>query len=226
MTAIAKYRKDENFAEWAVSNYTMEQVEGLITSQEAKLTTLRSELVRLTEKYSHPCPNPMCVGGDNGTPEKCSKCHGAGRIWMLGCESAEVKRLAKELETVGIKYTAMAMHSNPTLRDREIITNLRDDVKRLTKELENNIDIDYEHAAVAWNAERDAERKAIRELLIEEGILRGHEPIATQNPTHGSCCTCQKCGSPHDECVCTHNEVLEKLARIERGDFSTKGDKK
>lgn len=45
----------------------------------------------------------------------------------------------------------------------EELTNLRATVERLTKELENNIDIDYEHAAVAWNAERDAERKRIAE---------------------------------------------------------------
>lgn len=36
-----------------------------------------------------------------------------------------------------------------------------------------------------------------------------------RKPTHGSCCTCQKCGHYHDECVCIHNQLVEKLLLIQ-----------
>jgi len=54
------------------------------------------------------------------------------------------------------------------------------------------------------------------ELLIEEGELKDKEKIAIVKPTHGNCCTCQDCGYPHDECVCWHNELLDKINNLER----------
>jgi hypothetical protein len=44
MTTIAKYRKNENFAEWFLSNFTMEQVEGHIDDIERENVRLRLQL--------------------------------------------------------------------------------------------------------------------------------------------------------------------------------------
>lgn len=38
----------------------------------------------------------------------------------------------------------------------------------------------------------------------------------TRKPTHGACCTCHACGHYHDECVCTHNEVITMLIKMEK----------
>jgi hypothetical protein len=40
------------------------------------------------------------------------------------------------------------------------------------------------------------------------------EPINVIKPTHGNCCTCQDCGFPHDECVCSHNDFVKILKEI------------
>ena len=53
-------------------------------------------------------------------------------------------------------------------------------------------------------------------LLIEEGDLRGKDKIKHTKPTHGPCCTCQDCGYYHDDCVCYHNELLDKLNKLEK----------
>jgi hypothetical protein len=31
--------------------------------------------------------------------------------------------------------------------------------------------------------------------------------------THGSCCTCQKCGYDYDSCVCEHNETIDFIEK-------------
>lgn len=54
----------------------------------------------------------------------------------------------------------------------------------------------------------------VHRVLIDLGYLEGSDPISTVKPTHGSCCTCQDCGYYHDECVCSHNELLFELAKI------------
>ncbi len=56
------------------------------------------------------------------------------------------------------------------------------------------------------------------DLLIEWGELRGREPIPRfgTKPSHGICCTCQDCWYPHDECVCLHNELLERLQALKQ----------
>lgn len=54
--------------------------------------------------------------------------------------------------------------------------------------------------------------KVAMRLLTEYGELQGtSESLPTDTPTHGNCCTCQDCGHGHDECVCLHNEIVEKL---------------
>ena len=53
-------------------------------------------------------------------------------------------------------------------------------------------------------------------LLVEEEYLMSNDEIPITKPTHGPCCTCQKCGYPHDECVCYHNHLLRKLKNLKR----------
>ena len=39
----------------------------------------------------------------------------------------------------------------------------------------------------------------------------GEGVIPTRKPSHGSCCSCQKCGYFYDECVCAHNLIEAAL---------------
>jgi len=52
------------------------------------------------------------------------------------------------------------------------------------------------------------------ELLVRHDILKGNRTIPPRKPGHGPCCTCQKCGFYHDECVCEHNEIIVGLFLI------------
>lgn len=55
-------------------------------------------------------------------------------------------------------------------------------------------------------------KSALIYALTEDGQLRKNaEKIECIKPTHGNCCTCQKCGYSHEECVCTHNEWIDFL---------------
>lgn len=51
-------------------------------------------------------------------------------------------------------------------------------------------------------------------LLKEWSELKGEEKIAHVKPGHGPCCTCQTCGYHHDDCVCSHNELLDVLNNL------------
>lgn len=51
----------------------------------------------------------------------------------------------------------------------------------------------------------------IFDVLIKQGYLKGKEFIPRVNPYHGSCCCCQTCGQGHDECICSHNELLKAI---------------
>ena len=37
-------------------------------------------------------------------------------------------------------------------------------------------------------------------------------------PTHGPCCTCQRCGYDHDECKCLDNDFIELCDRLDAKD--------
>lgn len=52
------------------------------------------------------------------------------------------------------------------------------------------------------------------DFLIRIGYLRCNHFIEPIKPRHGNCCTCQKCGRFHDECVCEHNDLLEDIQRL------------
>ena len=55
----------------------------------------------------------------------------------------------------------------------------------------------------------------IKALLREYADLKDtDESIPSIKAGHGPCCTCQTCGYGHDECVCIHNELIQKLADL------------
>ena len=35
-----------------------------------------------------------------------------------------------------------------------------------------------------------------------------------RKPTHGTCCTCQECGQPHDECMCRDMENFKLVKQV------------
>jgi hypothetical protein len=54
-------------------------------------------------------------------------------------------------------------------------------------------------------------REAIRALLAENALhKRWH-----RKPTHGACCTCQKCGQDYDTCRCSLDDVADDLEKAE-----------
>lgn len=66
--------------------------------------------------------------------------------------------------------------------------------------------------------DRKVRLRDVIELLSnkELGYMRGCEFIAPVKPYHGPCCCCTTCGHGHDECVCSHNELLAALLAIEQ----------
>lgn len=84
--------------------------------------------------------------------------------------------------------------------------------------LEGNRLLDYVNVADAYLAAREGEDlvslRAVCELLIAEGYLKCLVPMSHVKPSHGPCCTCQTCGHEHDECVCSHNDLLQKLKAL------------
>jgi hypothetical protein len=54
-------------------------------------------------------------------------------------------------------------------------------------------------------------REAIRAVLAENALhKRWH-----RKPTHGACCTCQKCGLDYDTCRCSLDDVADELQQAE-----------
>lgn len=71
---------------------------------------------------------------------------------------------------------------------------------------------------VAALNEADALRAEVEVLRTQLSEWTSWRPnigiLPNETPTHGNCCTCQKCGHSHDECVCEHNEIERALAAI------------
>ena len=58
----------------------------------------------------------------------------------------------------------------------------------------------------------------VLETLHTLGVIRSTKKVAPIKPGHGPCCTCQECGQHHDDCVCTTNEIIDALKKLEVGD--------
>jgi hypothetical protein len=54
-----------------------------------------------------------------------------------------------------------------------------------------------------------------KKIRYEWGIKEGQK-IEVKKPTHGSCCTCQKCGFDNDECRCERNLIIQACDLIDR----------
>lgn len=57
-------------------------------------------------------------------------------------------------------------------------------------------------------------KEDVIKILFELGALKECnilQKIKTIKPTHGPCCTCQSCGYYYDDCVCTHNEIVDTI---------------
>lgn len=59
--------------------------------------------------------------------------------------------------------------------------------------------------------------KRVVDTLVRLGYLKGGRAIDVIIPRHGNCCTCQKCGYHHDDCVCAHNELLKAIEAEMKG---------
>lgn len=54
--------------------------------------------------------------------------------------------------------------------------------------------------------------------LMEEVKTERAERIKWQRirkPTHGTCCTCQRCGLDHDSCRCDLDDVVDELEQLQ-----------
>jgi hypothetical protein len=73
-------------------------------------------------------------------------------------------------------------------------------------------------AAAAFREKQDAEMLygrvgTLEALLAEESSWKPNlGRLKHIKPGHGPCCTCQTCGHHHDDCVCRHNEIEDRLA--------------
>ena len=58
----------------------------------------------------------------------------------------------------------------------------------------------------------------VMDILNEYSDVKEFEyikPRAKRRGSHGSCCTCQKCGYDFDECVCLSNEIVALLIKYQ-----------
>lgn len=54
-------------------------------------------------------------------------------------------------------------------------------------------------------------RLAETEAKLRESREETRKWQRIRTPTHGNCCTCQKCGESHDECRCDLDDVVDEL---------------
>ena len=58
------------------------------------------------------------------------------------------------------------------------------------------------------------DKQKLIDYLFSENELQskyGYNKVEPIKPTHGSCCTCQTCGRNYDDCVCDHNDWIDRL---------------
>lgn len=68
---------------------------------------------------------------------------------------------------------------------------------------------------MGWSIEDKVTKASVLKMLVAEGYLHTTETKEFIKPTHGSCCTCQTCGYPNDECVCEDNQLIEVVRNLE-----------
>lgn len=63
-------------------------------------------------------------------------------------------------------------------------------------------------------AEATVDLEGLLTVLIEEGCLKDRYILPKVKPAHGSCCCCVRCGHSYDDCVCDHNNLLQRIMEI------------
>lgn len=56
--------------------------------------------------------------------------------------------------------------------------------------------------------EREQERDAAKKETVKWQRIR--------QPTHGNCCTCQRCGVHHDDCRCDLDELCDEMEQLKQ----------
>lgn len=64
--------------------------------------------------------------------------------------------------------------------------------------------VEYQEARIRDLDAHERENATLKEKLKKR-----------RDPTHGPCCTCQRCGLDHDSCRCDLDEVCDKLSRLQ-----------
>lgn len=55
----------------------------------------------------------------------------------------------------------------------------------------------------------------VLDLLMDLGVILSTELQPPIKPTHGPCCTCQVCGRGYSDCVCSSNEIVLELNKLD-----------
>ena len=68
----------------------------------------------------------------------------------------------------------------------------------------------------AWDAFVDSRRDNIVLLAEVERLREENAQIRKhfRRPTHGPCCTCQRCGQNYDDCRCDLDDAGEEIAQL------------
>ena len=85
--------------------------------------------------------------------------------------------------------------------------------RRCALEEVDRLKVDYELLEVnAQTFTEEIEDKLKPEILRLKVELQRWQRI--RKPTHGSCCTCQRCGQYYDDCRCDLDEVADEVAHL------------
>ena len=156
-----------------------------------ELTALRQQLAQMTDEVQHYREACASVGETDG--------HGwAETTKELRQHLATVSDRLDALEPEYTACQARAAHLEQQLAEAEKTmadawVSMGEKVKRI-EEVKDERD-QFEKQLAAMTVERDKwKRWAIHRI-----------------PTHGTCCTCQRCGLDHDSCRCDLDEVCTQL---------------
>ncbi len=73
---------------------------------------------------------------------------------------------------------------------------------------------------LTWNNAKDDIKHLLSHIsTLEEKAGRLQEEVQKwqriRTPTHGPCCTCQRCGQHYDDCRCDLDEIVDQLQQAE-----------
>ena len=113
--------------------------------------------------------------------------------WRVSCKEVE-----KERDTAS-KYIARIMKLEECIRDDQTSQPLN---------VLSHMGVSFVEKAVKWYQQQLATITQERDEWKRWAIHRV--------PTHGTCCTCQRCGLDHDSCRCDLDEVCDELDKLKQ----------